>query len=280
MAYSFTKNWTNPSDFPTVETNEAQVRADLQELPNQLLAMVNEISASGAVTTTKIANKAVTTAKLADEAVTTGKLADGAVTSDKIADYAVDYMQLRDGAVVSDKLVDEAVETSKIFPEAVTTDKLADGAVTEDKLADEAVTTEKIADEAVTYAKASGLQKEGLYILKQLTYSSWTKHSYTIGGSNPTTIYYHTASIQVNNNALLSASSVFVVAPGGALQVGGGADDCASILYRASGVVFDISGVSVGSTKTTLTVVAYGWGDNAGKTVSLEVLVLPLKYVT
>ena len=238
---TFDKDWTNPSDFPTVETNEADVRADIQYLFNAIKTYIN-----GTLKT------------FVDNLQSGSGLTNGSVTESKLA------------TVVKNKLLGSS---------RVITDYLADGAVTEDKLASGAVTTEKIADEAVTYAKASGLQKEGLCILKQLTYSDWTKHSYTIGGSNPTTIYYHTASIQVNNNALLSASSAFVVTPGGALQIGGGTDDCASNLYRASGVVFDISGVSVGSTKTTLTVVAYGWGDNAGKTVSLEVLVLPLKNV-
>ena len=45
MAYSplaFTKNWNSFSDFPTYEDNEAQVRADMQELHDQTKTYLNE----------------------------------------------------------------------------------------------------------------------------------------------------------------------------------------------------------------------------------------------
>ena len=38
---NFTKDWTNPSDFPTVEVNEEQVRADQQLLFNEIKAFLN-----------------------------------------------------------------------------------------------------------------------------------------------------------------------------------------------------------------------------------------------
>ena len=38
---NFTKDWTNPSDFPTVETNEEQVRADQQLLFNEIKVFLN-----------------------------------------------------------------------------------------------------------------------------------------------------------------------------------------------------------------------------------------------
>lgn len=37
----FTKDWTNPSDFPTYEPNETQVRADQQFLFNEIKAFIN-----------------------------------------------------------------------------------------------------------------------------------------------------------------------------------------------------------------------------------------------
>ena len=40
---NYTKSWENPADFPTVETSEAKVRADLQELPNQIRDQVNAL---------------------------------------------------------------------------------------------------------------------------------------------------------------------------------------------------------------------------------------------
>lgn len=37
----YTKDWNDPSDFPTIETSESQVRADLQDLHDQIRASVN-----------------------------------------------------------------------------------------------------------------------------------------------------------------------------------------------------------------------------------------------
>lgn len=42
-AFAFTKDWTNPTDFPTIETSEAQVRADLQILHDETKTKINEI---------------------------------------------------------------------------------------------------------------------------------------------------------------------------------------------------------------------------------------------
>lgn len=41
-ALRFTKDWTNPSDFPTHEKNEEQVRADMQYLFNEIKNWLNE----------------------------------------------------------------------------------------------------------------------------------------------------------------------------------------------------------------------------------------------
>lgn len=39
----FTKNWENPTDFPTYETDEQQVRADLQLLHDETKAALNRL---------------------------------------------------------------------------------------------------------------------------------------------------------------------------------------------------------------------------------------------
>ena len=39
---SYTKDWTNPEDFPTVELSEEQVRADMQVLYNEIKTFLNE----------------------------------------------------------------------------------------------------------------------------------------------------------------------------------------------------------------------------------------------
>lgn len=41
-ALRFTKDWTNPADFPAYESNEAQVREDLQHLHNETKTFINE----------------------------------------------------------------------------------------------------------------------------------------------------------------------------------------------------------------------------------------------
>ena len=41
QALAFTKVWTNPSDFPTVETSETQVRADMQRLYDEIRDYIN-----------------------------------------------------------------------------------------------------------------------------------------------------------------------------------------------------------------------------------------------
>ena len=50
--YQFSKDWRNPSDFPTVETSEAQVREDLQLLHEEtrqaLWALIDELTSAGA----------------------------------------------------------------------------------------------------------------------------------------------------------------------------------------------------------------------------------------
>ena len=41
-ALEFEKKWTNPTDFPTYEPDEEQVRADLQYHPDAIAAYINE----------------------------------------------------------------------------------------------------------------------------------------------------------------------------------------------------------------------------------------------
>lgn len=41
--FQFTKDWNNPTDFPTFQSNEEQVRADQQELHNQTRDFINDV---------------------------------------------------------------------------------------------------------------------------------------------------------------------------------------------------------------------------------------------
>lgn len=42
---TFSKDWNNPTDFPTVETSELQVRADFQALHDETKTKLNELIA-------------------------------------------------------------------------------------------------------------------------------------------------------------------------------------------------------------------------------------------
>lgn len=176
---TFDKDWTNPSDFPTVETNEADVRADIQYLFNAIKTYINgtlKTFVDNLQSGSGLANGSVDTAQLASSAVTTAKIANKAVTAAKIADKAVGTGQLDDEAVTSQQLAVDAVSTQKIFSGAVTTAKLADEAVTTAKLDDGAVTAAKLDDGAVTAGKLAegAAQKLVRKLVVTVPTSKWT----------------------------------------------------------------------------------------------------------
>lgn len=179
----YTKNWNNPEDFPTYETRETRVRADMQYLYDEIREAFNrlvdeikaaeipflpteEIDAStvqeaiedvqeqiSTAVTGNIPDRSLTGAKLALEAVGVDELADGAVETDKLDDEAVTGAKLAALAVATAKLADLAVTTAKLANLAVTTAKLADGAVTSAKLSNSAVMNQNIYNGAVSTAK-------------------------------------------------------------------------------------------------------------------------------
>ncbi len=144
------KSADDPGDveeFPTRESNEEQVRKDMQNLFNQLKWYLNEKLTDEIETfvlqklselplVVALADGSVTTAKLADLATTTGKIANGAITGVKLADGAVTAEKLAIDAVITAKLADGAVTTGKIGNKAVTSEKIADKAITQDKFAE------------------------------------------------------------------------------------------------------------------------------------------------
>lgn len=180
---NFTKNWTNPNDFPTYETRETQVRADIQLLYDEIreafnglidalkaaevpfiptdAVPANDVQAAienvqqqiASAVAGEIPNRSVAGEKLVLGAVGTDELDDAAVTGEKIADGAVETVALADGAVTTDKLSDSSVSTGKLADGAVTTGKLANGAVSSAKLDSFAVMAQNIAPGAVETAK-------------------------------------------------------------------------------------------------------------------------------
>lgn len=185
----FDKVWTNAADFPTHESRESQVRADIQYLfdsiknqynsfisndfiaENMLFAAVEgEIEAATVqeaiefihqevkdVTQGSVADGAITTAKLdktpGAEAVTEDCIRDGAVTEDKIADGAVTAAKIAEGTFTGAVLEDGSITLAKMAANSVDTDQLVGYSVKTAKIANGAVTKEKIKDGEVTAAK-------------------------------------------------------------------------------------------------------------------------------
>jgi len=133
---TFDKVWTNPSDFPSYESNETQVREDMQYLFDKIKNcynnhITNEFKALNMAFTPTVGGVTSTDVQAAIEFVHNeiASASQGAVPN---------------GSITSDKLVQtsgsESVITNTIRNKAVTTDKLDDG--------------------AVTFVKTSGVQKE------------------------------------------------------------------------------------------------------------------------
>jgi hypothetical protein len=101
----FTKNWENPRDFPTYETDEQQVRADLQLLHDETKAALNRLvevlgSAQAARELGFAADglqarnieAAVLEVYAAVGNMAAGLIPDGTVTAEKLAAYVLERM--------------------------------------------------------------------------------------------------------------------------------------------------------------------------------------------
>lgn len=95
---TFTKNWENPTDFPTYETDEQQVRADLQLLHNEAKSALNRLidalrdrqaaadlgfSADGLQASTVL--DAIMEVYAAVQDTAAGAIPNGTVTADKLS---------------------------------------------------------------------------------------------------------------------------------------------------------------------------------------------------
>ena len=97
---NFSKNWTNPIDFPTYEESEERVRADYQELHNQTRTYINTIL----IAEINAALQDIVVGALPDHSVTTEKIdflttsitdesTDTTVPSAKsVYDFVADYV--------------------------------------------------------------------------------------------------------------------------------------------------------------------------------------------
>lgn len=85
--FAFTKSWTSASDFPTIQTDEIQVRADMQFLFDEIKNYLNNTMLSS-VDDAITAMQTWTTSAVAD--ATTGTLPDGSIAAVKFAAGAVE----------------------------------------------------------------------------------------------------------------------------------------------------------------------------------------------
>lgn len=187
---SFDKNWNNHADFPTHESQEAKVRADMQYLYDSIKDqfnnfLENELFAANIpynptagiqaenvqaaidavhaeivdIVDLSVADGSITDAKLKQDstgetsAVVENAIRNGAVSTNKIQDGAVMRAKISNGAIDESKLADNSVYNRHIHADAVNTTQLVNGAVTTDKIYLGAVTDEKLASNSVITAK-------------------------------------------------------------------------------------------------------------------------------
>ena len=81
---AFTKVWTNPTDFPTYQPNEEQVRKDLQLLHDETRDYLNDVLLQ---TVSNALDETVEEVREMGEAAIVGAIPDGSVGTDKLADY-------------------------------------------------------------------------------------------------------------------------------------------------------------------------------------------------
>lgn len=192
MAFNPPEGLCDTARYPTSPESEAQARAQVQSVSDQLRDYINvtlltqlENAAAGGCGARKIGSEeiqgidgtdvlsqivslktqiddvsagsvsdgSITAPKLAEKAVTRQKIADGAVGGQQIADSAVAKANIQNGAVGTEEIASQAVTGSRIAPAAIAAAHMEDGAVTNTKILVGAVSSTKIADGAVAKAK-------------------------------------------------------------------------------------------------------------------------------
>lgn len=116
--FQFSKLWTDSSPetgFKTFETDETQVRADMQLLFDELAAFLNtyvvprvnsdETGLTGLTAALENVQQQlidITQGSVADESISTQKVADGAITVDKIADETITDEKVAERGFIED----------------------------------------------------------------------------------------------------------------------------------------------------------------------------------
>lgn len=135
-------------------------------------------------------------------------------------------------------------------------------------------------DGAISVAKISGAQKQIAVLTgtagSNNSSNAWTKHSLSVSG---TTKYYHTITINVSEATLSSSPALaalftadhIIVRPSIGKVLPLDSDGLAN-LVNCSGVQFSVAGVEASGGRYIMTIVAYGWGNAAGKKVVLDLI--------
>lgn len=100
---NYTKDWTNAEDFPTVQTDENQVRADQQFLFNEIKAYLNDTLIPGIESAIAIACQDLVVGQLTDGSVTKNKLSEALINVISRAELGGD-LDARINTVSSDKV--------------------------------------------------------------------------------------------------------------------------------------------------------------------------------
>lgn len=171
----YTKDWKNPADFPTYETKEEKVRADMQllfdEMKNAFNAFLIDLTAgllpfeSSAAVPASNVQDAIQNVQQQVASLIIGELTipQRSLTAEKLVEHTLTSVELGEGCVDSDALATGAVNTGSMADSAVTSAKIANGAVSGSKIADGGVGTTQLAANAVTSVKIKANAVSTLY---------------------------------------------------------------------------------------------------------------------
>ena len=159
--FALSKDWTNPSDFPTYEENEEQVREDMQCLFDELSDGLNKLITELKKKTDESGAKGIGISPLT-----------GALAGYENVEDALVALETAIQGVVLDQVPDGSITTIKLGPSAVTEPKVADGAITKPKLAAGAVDNTKC-DFTTGLTVAGQLSAQGAVIIGSDCYGDY-----------------------------------------------------------------------------------------------------------
>lgn len=140
---NYTKDWRNAEDFPTYEGSEAQVRADLQQLPNEIRTYLNTVIV-GIINQMLADISQLVAGTVTDNSVYTAALQQASVTLAKMAANSVGTLQLVDACVTAAKYAPGSIPTSALAAQSVDMNALADNAVRSRHVANSQITNDKL----------------------------------------------------------------------------------------------------------------------------------------